>query len=229
MEVLFLVNLLHALHQAFPTQALKNELCHSFITINKCWKSHNCPGIHPYDKAFYRYQSYEQKRLRDLRLRQPPSPSPKNTPVQDAGPVATTAPTNPVSLHDNRFSDTSSVSEELNVPGRWDPDTGFWENYSDNKAWSDDSDVTTDDMQTSPKGTGGRIPDSVLASPTQVLPVKEQKHPRPKYNERCRRWLWNECNLGYQCKFVHEDLEYDDSPVSFDLLPCNQFFFMSIF
>jgi hypothetical protein len=120
-------------------------------------------------------------------------------------------------LHDNRLSDTSSISEDLSVPGRWDPDTGFWENYTDYKAWSDDSDVTTDDMQTSSEGTGGRTPHSIPPSPTQVLPMKEQKHPRPKYNERCRRWLWNECTLGYRCNYVHEDLEYDDAPVSFDL------------
>ena len=115
-------------------------------------------------------------------------------------------------LHDNRWSDTSSISEDLSVPGRWDPETGFWENFTDYKAWSDDSDVTTDDMQTSSEGAGVGISHSGPPSPTQVLPVK---HPRPKYNERCRRWLWGECNLGYRCNFVHEDLEYDDAPVSF--------------
>jgi hypothetical protein len=56
-----------------------------------------------------------------------------------------------------------------------------------------------------------------------VLPMKEQKRPRPKINERCRRWLRNECDLGYQCNFVHEDLEYDVPPVSLDLSPCKHF------
>jgi hypothetical protein len=289
--------LVNLLHQAFPTRALKNELCHSFI-INRCWKANNCSRIHPYDKRLYRCQAFELKRLRDLKLNQAQSLSPENVPVPE--PIMTTAPTNPISqqpaqpqpkattktsrrqsegpsantetnrasvvgltgnlqqcpvqpaenknhtvsaesiksgedvqnwdtLHDNRLSDTSSISEDLSVPGRWDPDTGFWENYTDYKSWSDDSDVTTDDMQTSSEGTGGRIPPSVPPSPTQVLPMKEQKHPRPKYNERCRRWLWNECNLGYQCKFVHEDLEYDDAPVSIDSSLCNHSFFMSVF
>jgi hypothetical protein len=54
----------------------------------------------------------------------------------------------------------------------------------------------------------------------EVLPMKEQKRPRPKINERCRRWLRNECDLGYQCNFVHEDLEYDVPLVSFDLSLC---------
>ena len=61
---------------------------------------------------------------------------------------------------------------------------------------------------------------TVSLSSDDVLSMKEQKRPRPKINEVCRRWLRNECNLGYQCNFVHEDLEYDVSPVSFDLSPC---------
>lgn len=108
---------------------------------------------------------------------------------------------------------------EILPVGRWDPDTGLWENYADNKAWSDGK-GTTNDMQTSPEGTGRQIPHFVPPSDTQVFPIKEQKHPRPKNNERCRRWLWGQCNLGYQCNYVHEDLEYDDTLVSFDLLQC---------
>ena len=137
----------------------------------------------------------------------------------------------PVSKPDNTLSDTSSVSEDMTVPEKhkepcWDPDTGCWETYTDSKAWSD-SDGTTEDME------GTRFPPSVLQSCTtdpssingaQVPPMKEQKHPRPKINERCRRWLQNECYLGYQCLYVHEDLEYDDPPVSFDLWPCKYSF-----
>ena len=290
--------LANVLRQAFPTRALKNELCFSFVTINRCWKAHHCPGIHPYDRVFYRYRAFEQNRLRQSRLSQAPCPGPENTLVPDAEPMMMTAPSDPVSLqpsipqaqpkaktrrrrkkkgpsadiendptlvmdptddlqqwdpvppaeknntvfestsgddvhtwgdtfHDSRWSDTSSISEDLNVPGRWDPETGFWENFTDLKAWSD-SDATTDDMQTLPEGTGGQIFHSVPESTTQLFPVKEQKHPFPRYNERCRRWLWGECDLGYQCKYVHEDLEYDDPPVSFDLSSCNRSFHVSI-
>ena len=120
-----------------------------------------------------------------------------------------------------RSSDTSSVSEDMSIPGKrrepdWDPVTGFWEPYMDSKDWSD-SDATTDDMQAPSQGlqNSRSVPQSCTADKAQALPVKEEKHPRPKYNERCRRWLRDECNLGYQCNFVHEDLEYDDSPVSY--------------
>ena len=126
------------------------------------------------------------------------------------------------------------MSEDMSIPGKprepgfWDPVTGFWENYHDYKAWSDSDATTDDDMQTS--SDGRRIPQSVPQScTTQALPVKEQKHPRPKFNERCRRWLWNECNLGYRCNFVHEDLEYDDSLVSFDLSTMQILCFISVF
>ena len=126
---------------------------------------------------------------------------------------------------DNRLSDTSSISEDMSVPGihresSWDSDAGCRDAFTD-KRGSSDSDVTTDDMQTILEGR--RIPHSVPQSQScttngaKVPPVKEQKHPRPKINDRCRKWLRNECNLGYQCKFVHEDLEYDDTPVSFNL------------
>jgi hypothetical protein len=136
----------------------------------------------------------------------------------------------PISKPDNALSDTSSVSEDMTVPQKyrepnWDPDTGCWEPHADSKAWSD-SDATTEDMQAPSEGS--RSPHSVSHAYTtdassvngaQVPPMKQQKHPRPKINERCRRWLRNECDLGYQCNFVHEDLEYDP-PVSFDLSPC---------
>jgi hypothetical protein len=45
------------------------------------------------------------------------------------------------------------------------------------------------------------------------LPNQRRCHPRPKTNERCRAWLRNHCNLGYNCKYIHEDLEYDNDTV----------------
>ena len=302
-----LVNLLHH-HQAYPTRALKNELCFNFIS-RRCYKANHCPGIHPYDKKLYLRQAIEeQKRRKELRATQTPGARPVSAPIQNAEPTMATAPTNSASLQpaipqtqpailqaqpattnktasrrqreapnsnldknrafvvgpsgihqqrrpaenknhkasmsvsgdavhngdtshglhskpDNRLSDTSSISEDMSVPGihresSWDPDAGCRDAFTD-KRGSSDSDVTTDDMQTILEGR--RIPHSVPQSQScttngaKVPPVKEQKHPRPKINDRCRKWLRNECNLGYQCKFVHEDLEYDDTTVSFDL------------
>ena len=139
----------------------------------------------------------------------------------------------PISKPDNTLSSASSISEDMSVLWKhrepcWDRDTGCWEAHTDIKAWSD-SDGTTEDKQTPSEGR--QIPQCIpQSSPTgpssvngaQVLSMKEQKRPRPKFNERCRRWLRDECNLGYQCNFVHEDLEYDDSPVSFGLSPCKR-------
>ncbi len=45
------------------------------------------------------------------------------------------------------------------------------------------------------------------------LPNQRHCHPRPKTNERCRAWLRNQCNLGYNCRYIHEDLEYDNDKV----------------
>ena len=135
-------------------------------------------------------------------LTQAPCASPENAPVQAAEPIKETAPTNPVSPRpviqvkspESQLAITTETRQKRDSPIA---------NCEKNRVFGVG---LTDIHQQSPVRPDG----------AQVLPMKEQKqkHPRPKINERCRRWLWNECNLGYQCKFVHEDLEYDD-PVSF--------------
>jgi len=144
----------------------------------------------------------------------------------------------PISNPDNASSDTSSVSDDADISGKhrepcWDPDTGRWETYADNSAWSD-SDGTIEDVQTTSQGSrfhpfDNKAPERSTIFAPKTYPADassangplppsrtEQKHPRPRTNERCRNWLRNGCERGYQCNFIHEDLEYDDPPVSFD-------------
>lgn len=145
---------------------------------------------------------------------------------------------------DSALSDTSSVSEDMAVSGvtkepSWDPDTGRWETYADNSAWSD-SDGTSEDVQTSKGSHSLHFNNKAQARSTIFAPqpypsvnevlvplMAEKKHPRPKINERCRKWLRNECALGYECNFVHEDLEYDDPPVSLHLSLHKHFFILA--
>ncbi|KAF8804736.1 hypothetical protein BYT27DRAFT_7107293 [Phlegmacium glaucopus] len=54
--------------------------------------------------------------------------------------------------------------------------------------------------------------DTSSVSGALLTPITEQKRPRPRFDERCRNWLRNACERGYQCNYVHEDLEYDDPP-----------------
>lgn len=135
----------------------------------------------------------------------------------------------PVSRSDNDSSDSSSISEDVSRKPRepdWDPDTGQWKTYDDCNAWSD-SNNTTEDMGRRLLHLENEAPIFVSQSYTPntssvngaQAPTVQQKHPRPKYNERCRLWLRDKCELGYECNYVHEDLEYDDSLVGFDLLP----------
>ncbi|PPQ92126.1 hypothetical protein CVT25_007957 [Psilocybe cyanescens] len=44
----------------------------------------------------------------------------------------------------------------------------------------------------------------------EPAPISKVKHPRPRCTERCRKWLRDECTLGYDCRWAHDDLEYDD-------------------
>ena len=45
-------------------------------------------------------------------------------------------------------------------------------------------------------------------------PPVVKKHYRPRNRHRCERWERNRCDLGFDCKYVHDDLDYDsDEPV----------------
>ncbi|KAF8156708.1 hypothetical protein B0H34DRAFT_471848 [Crassisporium funariophilum] len=48
---------------------------------------------------------------------------------------------------------------------------------------------------------------------------KGHVHARPRNNERCRKWLRAQCDLGYDCDYVHDDLEYDDKPELSNISP----------
>ncbi len=51
----------------------------------------------------------------------------------------------------------------------------------------------------------------IVGTFTSIIPIF-QKRPRPKTNEVCWGSQRDWCTLGYDCPFIHEDLEYD--PVS---------------
>ncbi|KAF9446570.1 hypothetical protein P691DRAFT_783509 [Macrolepiota fuliginosa MF-IS2] len=71
-----------------------------------------------------------------------------------------------------------------------------------------------------PRPAEGAVParPTMLVAPvespeTQVVAHRGVRHPRPKTNERCIRWLRNACAYGYSCRYIHGDLEYDDDSV----------------
>ncbi|KAF8189978.1 hypothetical protein K438DRAFT_938626 [Mycena galopus ATCC 62051] len=40
-------------------------------------------------------------------------------------------------------------------------------------------------------------------------PQRATKHPPPPNAKTCHAWLRDDCNFGYECKYVHGDLDYD--------------------
>jgi hypothetical protein len=40
-------------------------------------------------------------------------------------------------------------------------------------------------------------------------PSKSVRHPMPPSSDTCWRWLRGWCQRGYDCRFVHGDLDYD--------------------
>ncbi|CAA7257312.1 unnamed protein product [Cyclocybe aegerita] len=109
-----------------------------------------------------------------------------------------------------------------------------WDPRADESAWSD-SNVTDDPPQSKRVSAGREILASSASrnslSPTNLIlpsyaskPLAEMKkflhgeqqvirRPRPRTNERCRRWLRDMCDKGYECRYIHDDLDYMDDPV----------------
>ncbi|KAF9071866.1 hypothetical protein BDP27DRAFT_462331 [Rhodocollybia butyracea] len=101
---------------------------------------------------------------------------------------------------DSDTSESSSSSSDtavtsLSILGRDDPaaDLLKWGCETDARAWLD---------------TGTNTDASKLFSSTiRVRP------PPPRHTDTCLRWLRGACERGYNCLYVHGDLEYDDSNI----------------
>ena len=158
---------------------------------------------------------YKQSESRSLTFECIDGSSRTYPPAQDAEPTMKIAPANPISLQPAiqvKSPQPQPATTTKTTPRR--QREGPSANFEKNRAFT--------------IGLAGILQQGLVrplavenkSHTAQVLSMKEQNRPRPKINERCRRWLRNECDLGYQCNFVHEDLEYDVPPVSFDLSPC---------
>jgi hypothetical protein len=150
-----------------------------------------------------------------------PAPDDVN-PAQDAEQTMKTAPANPISLQPaihvkSPQPQPATKTKTTTCRQRESPRANL--NFEKNRAFTIGLAGIIQQRPVRPVENKNHTASS-SSDDVQVLPMKEQKRPRPKINERCRRWLRNECDLGYQCNFVHEDLEYDVPPVSFDLSSC---------
>jgi hypothetical protein len=164
----------------------------------------------------------------------PPTSTARQHRSTPSAPVASSSSSNDVQnwdtivgLHPRQRSRSSSASGKSDRAARLsDPsDPRYWEVCTDESTWSDSSDSTTD-----PEAFRQNLEERrrqgtfmIATAPEDVEPPKleaaveggdgaplKAKHPRPRNSERCRRWLRNQCSLGYECRFIHEDLEYDD-------------------
>ncbi|KAJ3503132.1 hypothetical protein NLJ89_g8567 [Agrocybe chaxingu] len=105
-----------------------------------------------------------------------------------------------------------------------------WDPRADESAWSD-SNVTDD--ESSKRVSVGRessvpsaartssVTNSTTASHTPRNPPvamekkfisepPEVRRPRPRTTERCHKWLQDRCRRGYNCPYIHDDLDYLD-------------------
>ena len=92
-----------------------------------------------------------------------------------------------------------NVPELISVPC----DPLDWESHTKESDWSDPN----------AKNESERTP--VLPASLPVI----KKHYRPRNRHRCERWVRNKCDLGFDCRYVHDDLDYDsDEPVMLSCL-----------
>src|SRR6266511_4296063 len=125
-------------------------------------------------------------------------------------------------LKDKVGESDSDLNPWKDVPPRWHT-TGD-EDWLNEEERSSDSDETSDSHHQTPSRYFTRTPPanhvphpskSSLHSPS--LCPQRVAHPvpqrRPKTMELCRKWLRNQCDKGYSCHYIHEDLDYDNDPV----------------
>jgi hypothetical protein len=112
--------------------------------------------------------------------------------------------------------DPSICLDEKNVPqilAKWgyETDGSAWLDEPELPRWGCETnasiwlDTRSDSSEASSSSSGSN---STLAY-SDSFPVKR---PRPRNSETCWRWLKGTCERGYNCSFVHGDLEYDDPP-----------------
>ncbi|KAJ3732932.1 hypothetical protein DFJ43DRAFT_267411 [Lentinula guzmanii] len=90
-----------------------------------------------------------------------------------------------------------------------------WGCETDASAWLDND---NDNSETT---------NSMNSSICSLEPFMHVKHPPPKNAEVCRHWLRGICERGYDCRYVHGDLEYDKSISPQESRPPAPFFYMA--
>ncbi|KAJ7207043.1 hypothetical protein GGX14DRAFT_455994 [Mycena pura] len=206
----------HRIHPLFyKTRATIDEVCINFIR-NRCTWGENCRRIHVYLPS-----SVQQRQI-----------------VSDSRPCLSTVPQvndfvlpldpfNSQSLsfndlmHDSdsktpitrlrpRPSENLSQNMALNYDELChDEKTNFWGPPTDENAWANTS-MSSDDSLTD--GDSSTISTTLtVSSQTSASTDHSQriKHPPPPSSDICHNWLRDRCQRGYDCRFVHGDLEYD--------------------
>ncbi|KIL62242.1 hypothetical protein M378DRAFT_1055929 [Amanita muscaria Koide BX008] len=117
--------------------------------------------------------------------------------------------------------DGTSESTVLSKSPTWNPETGDWGELTANSWLDDDSSRTPlSDLSVHPLADSDARDRMTSSPPSQYLEkcetwldtVQKPNPPRPsRYPEKCRNWFQNRCSLGYSCRYVHDDLEYDEA------------------
>jgi len=113
---------------------------------------------------------------------------------------------------DRAPSDTSSEG------GQQSSDTGIWGLRFPSASDWDSPEISPPQAPSPPKissnGVSRTNVTQASSKQSSIVPSENaqvrKRHPRPDTNEVCRKWLRDQCTLGYDCKYIHHTLDYDD-------------------
>ncbi|KAF9475728.1 hypothetical protein BDN70DRAFT_223442 [Pholiota conissans] len=99
-----------------------------------------------------------------------------------------------------------------------------WEASTDASAWTDPNE-TPEEKEAFRRDMQERIrlgllyiwddvPKENAKQSSPNAPATAISRPRPRNSEVCKKWGRGKCDLGYDCKYTHLDLEYDDDDPS---------------
>ncbi|KAJ3999904.1 hypothetical protein F5050DRAFT_1734758 [Lentinula boryana] len=186
------------------TSAEINEVCKSFLD-GRCPFKATCPRIH----LIPPYHPLDSPPRCAFTVKLPPAPSSMKALsssttcldiLSDEQPFMVNLGSHP-SLESLRISELAEIER--------------WGCKTEASAWLDndsDNSETTNSM------------DSSIHSLEPFIPVK---HPPPRNSEVCRQWLRGICERGYDCWYVHGDLEYDKSISPQEFRPPAPSFYMA--
>ncbi|KAF4616334.1 hypothetical protein D9613_008633 [Agrocybe pediades] len=218
--------------EAYPTRAYVNDICYDFVSGRRwCANGSRCVRVHPLDKRKYLPEAIRGSVLAS-RMKNEDNhnnaarassnvhqPGDSSLTGLNTSPSSSKSSTSPGPVKSRPRSNTDSSDEEYqHEPGMRETP---WrnQNQSDTSSEADASgwfctpqnlsDWIMPTALTAPS-VSSDTPQTATTQDTISASSPPKRHPRPNTNKLCRRWLRGQCDLDYNCRYIHNTLDYDE-------------------